>query len=141
MALCKSCGQENTEGTAFCSACGMSMTGAPEPTQPNQYQAPQSAPYQAPQSFNQYQQAGGNPVATVPPGYTQKSKMVAGLLGIFLGGLGVGRFYLGYSKIGILQLLVSVFTCGIGAIWGFIDGIMILTGNPKVDGKGIALKD
>ncbi len=65
-----------------------------------------------------------------------KSKLAAGLLQIFLGCFGVGRFYLGYSGIGVAQLLVSLFTCGIGSIWGFIDGILILTGSVKVDANG-----
>lgn len=77
----------------------------------------------------------------VPMGYEQKSKLAAGLLGIFLGGFGVGRFYLGYAGLGVAQLLVTIFTLGIGAIWGFIDGIMILTGSVKVDAQGIPLKD
>jgi TM2 domain-containing membrane protein YozV len=54
--------------------------------------------------------------------------MAAGLLGLFLGGWGVHRFYLGYPGIGIAQILVTFFTCGIGAVWGFIEGIMILSG-------------
>ncbi len=57
-----------------------------------------------------------------------KQKLVAGLLGIFLGGFGVHRFYLGYTKIGIIQIIVSLVTCGIGAWWGVIEGIMILCG-------------
>jgi TM2 domain-containing membrane protein YozV len=67
---------------------------------------------------------------------SDKSKLTAGLLQIFLGGFGVGRFYLGYTNIGVLQLVVSVVTCGIGSIWGLIDGIMILIGNvPDPQGR------
>ncbi len=58
---------------------------------------------------------------------TQKSKLTAGLLGIFLGGFGVHNFYLGYTGKAIAQILLSC--VGIGAIWGFIEGILILTGN------------
>ncbi|SVC57223.1 uncharacterized protein METZ01_LOCUS310077 [marine metagenome] len=67
-----------------------------------------------------------------------KSKMVAGLLGIFLGGFGVHRFYLGYIGIGVAQICVTLFTCGAGYLWGFIEGILILTGSTIVadaDGK------
>ena len=90
--------------------------------------------------------APGYPMAVpgyppVPYGVEQKSKLAAGLLGIFLGGFGAGRFYLGYTSIGIAQLLVSIFTAGIGSIWGFIDGILILTGNPSIDGNGVPLRD
>lgn len=54
-------------------------------------------------------------------------KLVAGLLGIFLGTFGVHKFYLGYSKEGIIQLVISVVTCGIGGVIGLIEGIVYLT--------------
>lgn len=38
----------------------------------------------------------------------QKSRVAAGILGIFLGGFGIHRFYLGYVGIGIVQLIVSI---------------------------------
>ena len=63
----------------------------------------------------------------------QKSRLVAGLLGIFLGGLGVHRFYLGYAGIGFAQIIVSLLTLGVGGLWGFVEGILILTGNFKED--------
>jgi len=67
-----------------------------------------------------------------------KSKVAAGLFGIFLGGLGIHRFYLGYTGIGLTMLLVGViggiFTFGILAgvvgLWGFIEGILYLVGSP-----------
>lgn len=71
---------------------------------------------------------------------SDKSKMVAGLLQIFLGGLGIGRFYLGYTTIGVLQIVVTIFTFGIGALWPFVDGIMILLGKVP-DAEGRALRD
>nr|WP_246462028.1 TM2 domain-containing protein [Nocardia transvalensis] len=57
--------------------------------------------------------------------------MVAGLLQIFLGGFGVGRFYLGYPGMAVGQIAVTWLTCGIGGIWPLIDGIMILTGKVR----------
>ncbi len=64
-----------------------------------------------------------------------KSKLVAGLLGIFLGSIGVHKFYLGDSKAGIIRIVVTVVTLGIGGIWGFIEGIMLLVnGGTDVDG-------
>jgi len=60
----------------------------------------------------------------------QKSKLAAGLLGIFLGGFGVGQFYRGNVGMGVAQLLVSIFTAGIGALWGFIEGIVVLCAQP-----------
>ena len=70
-----------------------------------------------------------------------KSKMVAGLLQLFLGSFGAGRFYLGYTGIGIAQLLVTWCTCGLGAIWPLIDAILIFTGSVKEDANGNPLKD
>ena len=62
-------------------------------------------------------------------------KMLAGILAIVLGSLGVHKFILGYNKEGIIMLAVTIvlgfFTCGIGAslmgILGLIEGIIYLT--------------
>ncbi|MEM9917768.1 MAG: TM2 domain-containing protein [Bacteroidota bacterium] len=54
-----------------------------------------------------------------------KSQLVALLLVILVGGLGIHRFYLGYTTIGIIQLL----TLGGCGIWALIDLINIITGN------------
>ncbi len=69
-----------------------------------------------------------------------KSKMVAGLLAIFLGGFGVHNFYLGDTKMGIFHILATL-CFGLGAIWGIIDGIMILTGKTTTDANGNPLVD
>lgn len=63
--------------------------------------------------------------------YSDKSKLTAGLLELFLGGFGAGRFYLGYNGIAVAQLLVTIFTCGLGGIWPLIDAIMIFTGSVR----------
>lgn len=70
-----------------------------------------------------------------------KSRLIAGILGIFLGGLGIHRFYLGYTTIGVIQIVVTIFTCGLGALWGFIEGILILVGNMNNDFDGRPLKE
>ncbi len=65
----------------------------------------------------------------------ENKKILAGILGIILGGLGIHKFILGYNKEGIIMLVVTlvigVFTCGIGAglmsIVGLIEGIIYLT--------------
>ncbi len=54
-------------------------------------------------------------------------KVVAGILGILLGGLGIHKFYLGYSKTGAIQLVLGIVTCGAVGIIGFIEGIIYLT--------------
>ena len=58
-----------------------------------------------------------------PPG--AEKKIVAGILGILLGGLGIHKFYLGYTKEGIIQLILGFFC--IGSIIGLIEGIIYLT--------------
>ncbi|WIM88554.1 NINE protein [Candidatus Mycobacterium wuenschmannii] len=72
---------------------------------------------------------------------SDKSKLVAGLLQLFLGGIGVGRFYLGYIGIGFAQIAITVFTLGFaGWIWPLIDAILILTGK-VTDAEGRTLRD
>ena len=56
----------------------------------------------------------------------QKSKLVAGLLGILVP-FGVRSFHLGDTKKGVIQLLVTIFTRGIASLWSFIEGILILS--------------
>jgi TM2 domain-containing membrane protein YozV len=78
---------------------------------------------------------GRDPVSGFP--YSDRSKAVAGLLQLFLP-IGIGRLYAGHTGIGIAQLLLTVFF-GIGVIWAFIDGIVILAGRPT-DGNGRPLR-
>ena len=70
-----------------------------------------------------------------------KSKMAAALLGIFLGSWGIHNFYLGNTSRGIIQIVVTICTCGIGGLWGFIEGIMILAGSINTDANGVPLQD
>lgn len=57
---------------------------------------------------------------------TESKKTVAGILAIFLGGLGAHKFYLGYTTPGIIQLVVSLCTFGAGSVIGLIEGIIYL---------------
>ena len=74
-----------------------------------------------------------------------KSKIAAGILGILLGCFGVHNFYLGYTSKAVAQLLITILSCFIlspvSAIWGLIEGIMILTGNIDTDSEGRKLTD
>ena len=70
----------------------------------------------------------------------QKDKLVAGILGIIVGGLGIHRFYLGYVGIGIAQIIVTLITFGLGGVWGFIEGILILVQDDWTDAQGRPLK-
>ncbi len=54
-----------------------------------------------------------------------KSKVVAGVLGILLGGLGIHHFYLGSVGAGAVCLVASCFF-GLGAIIGLVEGILLL---------------
>lgn len=73
-----------------------------------------------------------------------KSKVLAGILGIFLGWLGIHNFYLGYIGKGIAQLLISILSIGflawISGIWSLIEAILILTGSIDKDKKGNPIK-
>ena len=133
--MCKNCGTiTNDDAATNCMNCGAILDAAPQ----------QQAMGGGQQNFQQpgFQQPMGGPVpGAVPPGYEQKSKMAAGLLGIFLGAWGVHNFYLGNTSRGVIQIVVSLVTCGIGSIWGLIEGIMILAGSINTDANGVPLKD
>ncbi|CAN5378718.1 hypothetical protein BH11ACT4_BH11ACT4_05730 [soil metagenome] len=62
-----------------------------------------------------------------------KSRTVAVILGFFLGGLGIDRFYLGNIGMGVAKLLLGWLTLG---IWPLIDWIIILAGSAH-DGEGL----
>ncbi|RMI29827.1 TM2 domain-containing protein [Nocardia stercoris] len=132
----------------------------PQPYGQPQYGAPGTGPgqpYGAPQdAFGQqpYGQPMGAPGQFAPgydpsapygrnqfgEPYSDKTKLAAGLLQIFLGGFGVGRFYLGYPGIAVAQIAVTWLTCGLGGLWPLIDGIMMLTGSVR-DANGLPLQE
>jgi len=66
-------------------------------------------------------------------------KIPAGVCGILLGALGVHKFILGYTRPGLIMLLVTVLTAGFGGfimgIIGLIEGILYLT---KSDSEFVA---
>ena len=133
-AICTRCGAAVGNGTSYCPNCGV-------PTSPMAAVCTNCGV-----ALNN--RAGGG-VA----GPNAKSKMVAGLLGIFLGGFGVHNFDLGYGRKGglhvglwALGLILSCFVIGIflclgASIWGLVEGIMILCGKIDKDGKGNPLRD
>ena len=57
----------------------------------------------------------------------ENKKLVAGILAILIGSLGIHKFILGYTKEGIIQIVGTVVTCGIAGIIPFIEGIIYLT--------------
>lgn len=72
-----------------------------------------------------------------PAGVSPKSRTVAALLGFFLGGLGVDRFYLGNIGMGVAKLFLGWLTLG---IWPLIDWIIILVGSAH-DGQGLLVSE
>jgi len=66
----------------------------------------------------------------IPPKQENK-RVLAGVVGILLGTLGIHKFILGYQNEGLIMLLISILTCGIGAgaigLIGLIEGIIYLT--------------
>ena len=127
------------------------MTSQPTPPPPGNGQPPQ----QPPPPPSQGPPPGGMPYGGPPMGYpgvdptapfgrhpltgepySDKSKLTAGLLELFLGGFGAGRWYLGNTGLALAQL----FTCGGLGIWALIDAIMMLTGNVR-DQYGRPLRD
>ena len=130
--FCPYCGTEIQEGASFCTNCGAKVAGNT------------ADPFVDPLAQNK---DAGDQTGSFAPAevYSDKSKIGAGLLGIFLGGFGVHNFYLGYTGKAIAQLLLSLLSCGglsfVSGIWGLVEGIMILTGSIETDAQGKKLKD
>ena len=120
-AVCTRCGSAKGTGISFCPACGWRH-------EPGADNCPNCG--------------CGLKVYAAP---NAKSKLAAGLLGIFLGSLGVHNFYLGYTGKAWGQLLLSVLSFGtlsfISGIWGLVEGILYLTGHYATDAAGNPLRD
>ena len=69
-----------------------------------------------------------------------KYKYVATALALFLGFTGLHRFYLGFYWLGLAQLALTVATVGYGALWGFVEAILLFAGHINKDAKGRPLK-
>ena len=121
--FCTNCGQELEDNATFCFNCGKKID----------------------EIKNEDTIKEENPKKKGVSVTTQKSKIAAGLFGIFLGSLGIHNFYLGYNSKGLAQLLISVLSCGIlsfvSGIWGFVEGILILTGSINTDAEGNPLSE
>src|SRR6266516_3953366 len=108
MRYCTKCGAQNDELAQYCSTCQTAL-------------GPLSGGgYQPMQTVNQ------GPVTNWQAMGADK-KLAAGLCGILLGGFGVHKFILGYTTEGIIQIVITFVTCGIGSIVGLVEGIIYLT--------------
>lgn len=121
MSFCTKCGKEIAEGGKFCTSCGTAVNsqaaGSAQVTvttalgNQNNTAQPQVIVY-------------NQPTPGISPSWPVKNKIAAGLLGIFLGGLGVHKFYLGKVGMGIVYVLFC--WTAIPALIGFIEGIVYL---------------
>ncbi|WP_237720385.1 MULTISPECIES: NINE protein [Rhodococcus] len=114
------------------------------PSQYGNYPQP-SLNYVQAQGLNRPAAYGYHPVTGLP--YSHKSKTTAGLLSIFFGFFGAGRFYAGHTGLGFAMLIVNIvltaatlgFWLALAWIWPLIDGICLLAGEPK-DKNGLPLR-
>ncbi len=132
----------------YCTNCGAKI----EQTMKYCVQCGQRTPFETTQSNQSYNDDPFSKYDTNPYPQSQtvnppKSRIVAGILGIVVGGLGIHNFYLGYIEKGIAQILLStigiivLFGPMVAGIWGLIEGIMILTKHINVDGNGNPLSE
>ena len=106
---CTKCGATNDDTAQTCATCQAPLT-------------PVSG-YQPMQSVNQ----GPSAAMTDWKALGADKKIAAGICGIVVGGFGVHKFILGYTTEGIIQLVITLLTCGAGSIIGLIEGIIYLT--------------
>ena len=109
---CTRCGAMNDEGAQYCTSCQAPLTSVSGPLPSSGYQPMQSV---NPGAMTDWKAMGAD------------KKITAGILGILVGGFGVHKFVLGYTTEGIITLVITLVTCGVGHIIGLIEGIIYLT--------------
>lgn len=109
---------------------------AAPPPPPGPQRAPQAPPAVPVSPYGFSGSSAPAPYTNYHPSFgtvrSDRNRAVGGVLQLVLPG--IGRIYLGYAAIGVLQLVLSL--CGVGIVWSFIDGLIILTGGVKMDGYG-----
>lgn len=129
--FCKNCGSELNENAVACMTCGFAKgTGEKFCGNCGSEINPGAA----------ICIKCGAAVKTAAAGSEQKSKLVAVLLALFVGGFGIHDFYLGYTKYGVIKIILTVCTGVGGGIWALIDLIRLLTGSISTDANGVELK-
>lgn len=134
--FCTNCGNKLNLNDTVCSNCGKAIKDRVVREEVKAEKVTEET-NESSTNQNQTQNQSYNPQA--------KNKVVAGLLAIFLGGFGVHNFYLGYNGRAIAQLLITVLSCCtlsfVSSLWGFVEGILILSGNIDTDASGNKLVD
>lgn len=146
--FCKYCGKEIEDGKEVCDECASKQTNVEnvneEPVKESVV-TESTSPIKDNTVNNSNNTANTTVNNTTNNSVNQKSKVAAGLFAIFLGSFGVHNFYLGFTGKAVAQLLITVLSCGIlspvSAIWGLIEGILILTGETSKDAYGNDLKE
>lgn len=126
-----------------CRECGQTMRIAPEHMQ-IVLACPHCGQQFEPRSLSarQVRVPGGDLVhGAMSDTLSWRNRWVAGILGVLLGAFGVHRFYLGYTGIGVLQIILSLCTAGIAGLWGSIEGVLILVGMRFHDADGLPLRE
>lgn len=123
--VCPQCGAPIDPTATECKFCGEKLVVQQTAQQSQQYSAQQPQPQVVIQQMAPQQSY----VSGINPSWPIKSKVAAGILGIFLGGIGAHKFYLGNIGMGILYLLFC--WTFIPACVGFIEGIIYLCSNDE----------
>ena len=129
---CKNCGAEINENAVACMSCGFAKGNG------DKFCANCGQPVNPGAAI--CTSCGAAVKAAVAANGEQKSKLTAVLLAFFLGGIGIHDFYLGYTKWGIIKIVLTVCTGFGGSIWALIDFIRLLTGSISTDANGVELK-
>jgi len=118
---CTQCGYKLDDNAIFCTNCGHKVGRQPH----------QGANF-ADEVRNSY-----NNIMSKP-----KSRLIAGVMAILLGSMGIHEFYLGYTNKGVTHLLMFVFFLGWASqLWAIYEALMILTGKVATDANGWPLTD
>ena len=140
--FCVNCGAQLEEGCKFCPYCGTAVVQPKKEEKIDKDDICVEFSSEGNKNDNEIRYAMPDEEKVIKG---KKSRIASGLLGIFLGGLGVHNFYLGYTKKAVIQLVLFILGCcngitaAIACIWGFIEGILILAESINVDADGNAL--
>lgn len=133
--VCPQCGAQIDLGASECKFCGEKLA-TQQAAQQIQQPQPQTVYVQQPQPQTVYVQQPQPqvivqqvPVSAIDPSWPVKSKVAAGLLAIFLGGIGIHKFYMG--KIGMGILYICFCWTYIPAVVGVVEGIIYLCSNDE----------